>query len=245
MRSLSVLGLLVLAAMVAGSGCGSDPIGPIGPAEIPFDLVIPPNRPVGDLYAVSGVSSTTQLVRVGDSIVESTIPAFYAQFHAAPGGTLPASVFLNDNPLERSRGGDTLRLDEASSTSIFGNNIWKLADGSAAADSFTIGRVDVLDSIGPLRESKNVRSDTNLQLGWMPPRIGSGGMYLIWKAPDSSMMIPIADIGSYTVESADLKRLQGKGTVTFVRFLNIQKTYKGRKLILTRLAQHRYEVTVQ
>jgi hypothetical protein len=245
MRSTFVLSILALSLLIGGAGCGSDPIGPIGPLEIPFDLTVPPNRPVGDLYAVSGVTSRTQFVRVGDSIIESAIPSFYAQFHAAPGGALPAKVLLNGNELERSRGGDTLRLETASSQTVLGNNIWKLVDESSAVDSTTVQRVDVIDSIVPFNERKTFRSDTNLRLSWMPPRIGSGGMYLIWKAPDTTIVTPIADVGSYAIESADLKKLRGKGTVTFIRYLNTQKNYKGRKLILTRLAQHRYEVTVQ
>jgi len=237
--------IVLLAVLTAIAGCGSDTIGPIGPVALPFDLTIPPNRPAGDLYAVSGIVSTTQPVRVGDSIVEGTVSSFYAQFSPAPGVAIPASVLLNGNLLERSRNTDTLRLDGASSLSVLGNNLWKLIDSSSAADSFPVQTIDVLDSVGPFKQFKSFRSDTDLTLGWMPPRIGSGGMFLIWKAPDTTMVTPMADIGSYRISSGDLVKLRGKGSVTLVRYLNIQKTYKGKTLVLTRLAEHRYEVTIQ
>lgn len=236
---LALAGILSLAAL----GCGDDPVGPVGPFDIPFDLTVPANRPTGDLYAVSGVISTTTNVRVGDSIVESTIPAFYAQFHTAPGVPLPAKVLLNESPLARSRGGDTLRLDEASA-SVFGNNTWKLVDSSNVADSFLVQKIDVIDTIAPFKDKKSFRSDTSLAMAWLPPRLGSGGMLLIWKAPDTTMTIPLADVGFYTMSKENMKALRGKGKITFVRYLNSQKTYKGRKLILTRLSEHRYDVTV-
>jgi hypothetical protein len=152
---------------------------------------------------------------------------------------------LNGNPLARNLNTDTLRLDEASS-SVYGNNTWKLADSAGAvADSFVVQQIDVVDSVGPFKDLKTFRSDTSLKIGWTPPRIGSGGMYIIWSAPDTTITIPVADIGFYTIEKADLVKLRGKGTVTFVRYLNIPKSYKGKRLILTRLAEHRYEVTVQ
>jgi hypothetical protein len=231
--------------LLVGAGCGSNTIGPVGPFDIAFDLTIPPNRPAADLYAVSGVSSRTQLMRVGDSIVESTSQSFYAQFNVAPGITLPAQVLLNGNPLARNRDTDTLRLDEATSNSIYGNNTWKLVDSASGVDSFMIQQVDVVDSVGPFKDQKTFRGDIELHIGWTPPRIGSGGMYMIWKAPDTTISIPVADVGSFTLDGRDMAKLRGKGSVTFIRYLNIQKSYKGKRLNLTRLAQHNYEVTVQ
>lgn len=244
MRSSISLLVLVGALLLTALGCEEDPVGPIGPSEIAFDLTIPPNRPAADLYAVSGAISRTTTVRVGDSIVESTISSFYAQFHTAPGIPLPASVLLNNSTMERNRGGDTLRLDDASATSVLGNNTWKLVDELGAADSFLMQRVDVLDTVGPFKEKKTFRSDTSLSINWLPPRLGSSGLFMIWKAPDTTLTLPLADVGFFTISKEDMKAIRGKGKVTFLRYLNSQKNYKGRKLILTRLAEHRYDVTV-
>src|SRR5687768_13306230 len=113
MRTFPLLLLVVI--LFAGCGGRDLPLGPSGPPEIPFDLVIPSNTPTGDYFGVSGTSIRTELTPIGqDSVpeyVESSVKSFYAQFVSGPGLTPPSRVMLNADTLGRHRGTDTFRFD--------------------------------------------------------------------------------------------------------------------------------------
>ncbi|MBS1913223.1 MAG: hypothetical protein JST22_14640 [Bacteroidetes bacterium] len=245
MRSHFILPVLILACGIVAGGCsGNSPIGNVQPSPIPFELTIPPNRPAADYYAISGVATTTQLERIGDSLIESPIPSFYAQFTHAAGVAAPASVQLNGNSLSRNLGTDTLRLETAGSN-VFGNNTWALTDGTGNRVLFQMPSITVLDSVGPFAQKKNFRSDTSLTVTWKVPGPGSSGIYLIWTTPQDTLTIPMVDdFGQGVLSAANMTRLRGKGRVLLVRYATSEQTFNGRTLILTRIAQHAYDVTV-
>ena len=225
-------------------GCGDDPIGPIGPSDIPFDLTIPFTRPAADYYAVSGVQIDTRSVRIGDSIAELAVPAFYAQFHSPKGEPLPGSVLLNRNPLERHLGGDTLRLASAASSNVFGDNTWILADTDDTV-SVLAPKVDIVDSLEPFSFKTTFRNDTGIVIKWKRPVFGASGLILRWESRDYIHMVPLVDaLGFAEIDAATMDKLRGKGTITLLRYLTLEKQYRGKKLVVTRVAQRSYDVTV-
>lgn len=250
MRYQSICLALLAGIAACFAACGSDPIGNPGPVDLPFDLTIPDNRPVANYYAVSGIVTTRRLVKVNDSIVESSFPSFYAQFNAADSSfAIPSSVMLNGNPLVRNKGtSDTLRLDAVKDGSnLFGEDTWSLADSGVSTKTFPIKPVDIVDSVTPLGTSASIRSDTSLQIRWKRPSPGSlsGGMYLYWRAPGRTLSVNMNDgIGNYSMDTSALKTLRGRGSVTLIRYYNIPGTYNGKSLMVTRLAQRTYTITV-
>lgn len=239
------LSLLVIAGILVLSGCSSDPIGPVGPLPIPFALTIPPNRPLGDMYAISGVSTSTQLIRVGDSLQESQIPSFYAQFTVIDSTLLPAKVAINGNPFERNMGSDTLRLSTIVAGNVFGDNVWTLTDAQGSDTSFTMAPPDVVDTVGPFQQRKTFRSDTSVVVSWKVPRVSSGALYIIWRGPNHTLVKLANDFfGRETISKDEILLVRGKGRVTVIRSINQERTYKGRKLVATRVAEHSYDVTV-
>ncbi len=244
MRALT-FSVAVVALVLLFQACTTDPVGPVGPLPIPFNLTVPPNRPVGQYYAMSGVTTNTVLIRVGDSLQESEVPSFYAQFDRGDAVPQPTSVKLNGNPLERNLGSDTLRLSTAPLGNVFGDNTWTVGD-AAGDTSFTMATVDIVDSVEPFRLKKTFRSDTNLVISWKLPRFGSSGMYIIWRSPQAVLVRAVTDfIGRETLTADDLIRLRGDGTVTLLRYVNAQKSFRGNVLVATRVAQRTYNVTVQ
>lgn len=242
-----LLTLLLAIITLSVTGCGDDrPLGPTGPLSIPFELTTSFLRPDGDYFAISGIVTRSTTIISGDSTIESTFPAFYAQFHADPGLRLP-QVLLNKSRFERHRGGDTLRLASSSGTSVYGDNTWTLidtVDGDTA--SHLVSKVDVIDTLEPFAFKKNFRSDTSLTIRWKRPSFGSSGLILIWDAVDHTVVKSLQDgIGYYEIDRSDMLRLRGKGKITLIRYLNIEKSYKGKKLVLTRIAERSYDVTVE
>jgi hypothetical protein len=235
---------IILALYGFLGGCGTDPIGPVGPIDIPFDLMVPFNRPAADYYAMSGVHIQTRPSSIGDSVVYTSIPSFYAQFHAATGGPLPDQVLLNRNPLERHLGGDTLRLATAVSQNVFGDNTWVLED-EADSVAFLAPKIDVVDSLEPFTFKTSFRPDTAVVIQWKRPVFGASGLILRWETKDYIHMVPLADgIGRIEVNAETMNKLRGQGKVTVIRYLTLEKQYKGKKLIITRTAQRSYDVYV-
>lgn len=232
--------------MVAAMGCADRTIGPIGPSSIPFDLTIPSNRPVADYYAVSGVTTSTTFLRIADSIVQSQVLNFYAQFTATPGLALPASVLLNDNRLERNLDTDTLRLDEITTGNVLKDNDWTFVGADSTKKKITMPAIDIVDSVGPFQSRTSFRSDAPLTVGWRIPHAGAGGLTIIWRGPEHTTILPVNDfIGTATIPEGEMEKLLGAGTVTFIRYTNRTDTFNGKSITVTRIAQHSYPVTVQ
>lgn len=241
---LALVGTLILASL----GCNSHPSVPPGDlGAIPFELTVPPNVPAGDYHAVSGISIENGLTRVGDTILEAPGRSFYAEFYPANDAPMPRGILLNGNPLERNLQSDTFRLESASNStpSIFNENIWSFIDTTGDTVDFPTIMLDPIDSIAPFSSGVMVRGDTSLKLTWKPSSVGSGGIYLTWEAPGSTYTEFIQDFGLYVVKPSTLKELLGTGTVTLTRFRNDTHLYNGRNVVLTRLAQRVYTVTVQ
>ncbi|MBX7216944.1 MAG: hypothetical protein K1X90_08210 [Candidatus Kapabacteria bacterium] len=224
------------------SGCGGHPpIAPGIPGDIAFNLLIPSNTPKGDYQAISGLSVAQTSTKVGDTTLTSISRSFYGQFTGTP---LPGNVLLNNVPLARYRTSDTLRLNNGDAT-IFGPNTWAFVDtltGDTAR--FPAIMVDPIDTVGPFTTDNFIRADTTLRLAWRPPTNGSGGVLITWVAPDTTLQEYVQDVGFATLAPFKLKSLIGKGTVTLTRFRNDQRTWNGKKVIITRLAECRYVVTL-
>jgi len=234
-KQWSASALLLAVSIWIFSGCGHPPIAPGVPGDIPFNLLIPNNTPKGDYQAVSGIN------KVGDTLITSLARSFYGQFIGTP---LPGRVLLNNIPLAQYRTTDTLRLDNGDAT-IYGPNTWALVDTlTGDTTRFPAIMVDPIDTIGPFTTDTFIRADTTLRLAWRPPTTGSGGVLITWAAPDTTLQEYVQDVGFATLASSKLKRLIGKGTVTLTRFRNDQHIWNGKKVIITRLAECRYVVTV-
>ena len=233
------------------SGCGRDPIVfPSGPPEIAFDLVIPSNTPAGAYHGVSGVAIRTEFVPIGhdtsQQYVESSVTAFYAQFAPEPGQAAPLQVMINTDTLDRHRGTDTFRLEQASSLrTLVGENRWKLYGSGGESDTtfFIAPTLTALDSVSPLYRS-DIRGDTALPLRWKAG--GGAGIQLIWTLQGSSYVYSkvISDNGSFVIPAEEVRKLRGVGTVTLTRYVSSNHTYNGQTLVLTRLAQRTYDVTL-
>jgi hypothetical protein len=128
---------------------------------------------------------------------------------------------------------------------LFSDNVWSFVEVGGDTVDFPKIALDPIDSVAPFSSSALIRGDTTLRLTWKPPTVGSGGIYLTWKAPGKTYTEFIQDFGLYTIKSSTLKDLLGKGTVTLTRFRNDTHPYNGRQVVLTRLAQRIYTVTVQ
>lgn len=238
----SASALLLALSLWVFSGCGGHPpIAPGVPGDIPFNLLIPSNTPKGDYQAISGITVAQTTSKIGDTIITSLSRSFYGQFIGTP---LPGKVLLNAIPLSRYRTTDTLRLDNGDAT-IFGPNTWAFVDTlTGDTTRFPSIMVDPIDTIGPLTTDDFVRVDTTLRLAWRPPTTGSGGILITWVAPDTTIQEYVQDVGFAMLPPSKLKRLLGKGTVILTRFRNDQRTWNGKKVIITRLAECRYVVTV-
>jgi len=245
MRSFLILLTLVLATGISGCA-GSEPPTGSDSFSIPFGLTIPGNRDTtADYYATSGVTTRIVATRVGDSIVETAQTIFYGEFMAAPGVPLPTRVTINGNPLERHRGGDTLRLRTASGPSIYADNTWGLTDTDNSETTFTIPKIDVVDTIKPFDRRTTLRGDTSFTLQWKRPTLISSALYITWVAPNYTYEKLVADvIGEHVIPSEDMKKLRGKGKVVVTRYYYLPKKYKSRNLLLTRIAQRSFDVEV-
>ena len=239
--SASALLLGVSICIISGwifSGCGHTPIAPGIPGNIPFDLLIPGNTPRGDYQAISGMRVIQTTNRIGDSTITSTAQSFHGQFTGTP---LPGKVLLNNTPLARYLATtDTLRLGSGDA-SIYGPNTWALVDSlSGDTTRFPAITLDPITTIGPFASNSTVRADTSLQLTWPPPKTGSGGVLITWVATDTTFQQYVQDVGFATIPSAKLQLLRGKGKVTLTRFRNDQHVWKGKRVIITRLAECQY-----
>jgi hypothetical protein len=242
--------VLSLVAIVAVSACGSSsgPITPPGPKDIAFDLTIVPGIiSPGDYHAISGTSIISESQIIGDSLFDVSGHAFYAQFYkSSPADSSPTMVTLNNNPLERHLGGDTFRLASGDPRTLGGSNIWRLHSGGDST-AFTTAAMDPIDTVSPLVRNTVVRGDIDLQLVWPLSPTGANGMKVIWTG--GSLATPIIfsaqDNGRLTIPKSEMVKLVGARTVLFIRFRNQEYTYNGKKLIVTRLAQRSYEVTVE
>ncbi len=240
--------LLACATALGAAGCDSHDIGGATvPNEYPFDIVLPPVQTPVDNYAESGISLQTQTIIIRDSLVESTTPQFYAQFRSTNAGDPPAAVKLNGNLLiPISAGSDTLRLTTASGTSLYNDNVWSMADGGDSA-SFVIARVDGIDSVTPFVTRKSFRSDTAITLRWKRPSSGSSGMYITWTSSGKYTYTQRVDdnIGSFQIPRAEVQKLSGPGKIYLTRYLTVQKTFRGKSVMIRRLVQRVYPVTVE
>jgi|GEM_PF-2321185 len=240
--------LLACAAAFGAAGCDSHDIGgAMVPVEYPFDILLPPVQTPVDYYAESGISLQTQTIVVRDSLVESTTPQFYAQFRSANGSEPPAGVKLNGNILTPlSAGSDTLRLTTVSGTSLYNDNVWSLADGGDSA-SFVIARVDGIDSVAPFVTRKSFRRDTSITMRWKPPTSGSSGMYITWTSSGKYTYAQRVDdnIGTFEIPRKEVEKLAGPGKIYITRYLTLQKTFKGKSVMLRRLVQRIYPVTIE
>ncbi len=235
--------LVPIVALVV-SGC-SHPAVPGGePGDIPFDLLVPGNIPRGDYNAIGGISIETMLSGTADSTFEAPARSYYAQFAPAVGMPLPARVLLNGNPLSRYKETDTLRLESAENN-VFGDNLWALVDSTGDTTKFPAIRLDAVDSVSPFTAGKLIRGDTALRLIWKPPTVSSGGVLITWTVPGTTYSEFVQDNGLFVVPASTLKKLAGRGRFVLTRFRNDNHTYKGRKVVVTRLAQRIYTVTVQ
>jgi hypothetical protein len=244
MKALSIF--FALFGLFLLGGCdGHRPDGPIGPSEIPFNLVIPATMPAGDYYAISGISVQKQLTGGIDSLTEGTSQSFYAEFYTAPGGTLPASVSIDGNQLVRNLQTDTLRLDAAVGLQPFGANSWSLSEAGEGPSTFTSAFIPAVDSVRPFRLNQPpLRGDTSLTIQWKPAGTNVG-MQLRWVGPSRTYTQAVNDFaGSFTVPKEIMATLRGKGLVTLTRFRTTTEQYRGKNLIVARLAQNIFEVTV-
>lgn len=221
---------------------------PSGPPGIAFDLVIPSNTPVGDYNGVSGTSIKTELTPINNDTVpeyiESSVVAYYGQFVSASTSPKPSRVVLNRDTLIRHAGTDTLRLDQGSALrDLVGDNYWKIFGENGDTVTFISPALGPLDSISPLYQ-KDVRGDTSLTLRW---KGGAGaGVMLTWTHEGSGYVFSRAygDNGSLTIPVDEMKKLRGVGTVTLVRYRSTNHLYNGKTVVLTRLSQRHYDVTV-
>lgn len=190
---------------------------------------------------MSGISVTQTTTKVGDTTITSLSRSFYGQFIGTP---LPGRVLLNNIPLSSYRITDTLRLDNGDAT-VFGPNTWAFVDTlTGDTTRFPAITVDPIDTIGPFTTDNFIRVDTTLRLAWRPPTNGSGGILITWIAPDTTIQEYVQDVGFATLAPFKLKPLLGKGRVILTRFRNDQRTWNGKKVIITRLAECQYVVTV-
>jgi len=243
--------IVVLAAAILFAGCEGRTVDPPdGHGAIGFALEIPANRPSGEYYVTSGVVNDVVAVKVGDSIVNRDIQTYGAQFtRAADAVAMPLEVSVNGSPLARHRDGDTLRLKSASDTSLLGSNTWRITDSSQSSEVFTSPVLDVVDSVAPFRTllpTQAIRSDSSLTIRWQRPKRASGGMYIEWRAPNDTLRYTANDgIGILTIPSEDMMKLRGSGHVVLTRYLNATGSFHGLRVVISRLAQRSYEVTVQ
>jgi hypothetical protein len=158
--------------------------------------------------------------------------------------TLPARVFLNGAQL-RVTGTDTLRLGSSSGAGVLSDNVWKLADSSGDTVSFTVPRIDGIDSVLPFATGADIRGDVSLQVSWNSPFSVSGGMSITWQAPGYTYRQLVDDgVGAYEIPKDVMTKLRGRGNVYFTRYFNVIKFFHGKKVVLTRMTQRKYEVTV-
>ncbi|MDB5036337.1 MAG: hypothetical protein JWQ98_3578 [Chlorobi bacterium] len=245
---------LALITIVAGiTGCESRPVDALtGNAVLPFDLLAPSNQPAdGDYYGESGVVFSTQTTILKDSLSHTNTSAFQAQFrvkHDTSNSSLltrlPAMVFLNGAQL-RVTGLDTVRLGSSSGAAVLNDNIWKLADSSGDTASFTVPKIDGIDSVLPFATGADIRGDVPLPVRWNSPFSVSGGMSITWQGPGYTYRQLVDDgVGAYEIPKDVMTKLRGRGNVYFTRYLNVIKFFRGKKVVLTRMTQRKYEVTV-
>jgi hypothetical protein len=243
----------LLTLLIAAGGCNSRQIpGPPDSTALPFALRLPTSIPAGEYHAVSGTLFQTELVPAGrdsvtgrDSVMPVVSRSYYAQFTTSPGVTPPTKVTLNGLPMERHHDTDTLRLGEGNVASgIFGRNTWVL-HGAADSAAFMTEELTPVDSVMPFVNGSQIRGDVDLQIRWPAPKSSSGGVIIYWTIPDlPEYVITANDIGVYTMRRQDLEKFRNATSVSIVRFRNETRTYDGRRLIVTRLAQHNYAVEV-
>lgn len=249
MKPLPLLAISLLLLIL--QGCASRTVDPpTTPGTLPFYLEIPRNRPTGDMYVTSGVVNKVQSVIVNDSLTLRDIQSYSAQFTRDRGSVpMPAGVRLNGHDMTPHAASDTLRLRGTSETSLLGRNTWEIVDSAGATASFESPVIDVVDSVLPFRllsSTQALRSDSSLTIRWMRPTRGSGGMYIEWQAPNDTLVYTATDgVGTFAIPADDMRRVRGKGRVILTRFLNSTGTFQGLRVVVSRLAQRIYEVTVQ
>ncbi len=250
MRSLLKRLILVGLAVVAGSmaSCNTREVFVPPPGPLPFNLYILQNRPVGDYYAMSGIVARVEQVKVDDSIVKKDLASFSAQFIATTGAPAVSSVLLNGHVLEQ-HNNDTLRLRGTSDLLLLGANNWSFTPAAGGPLDVAMGLIDPIDSVKPFGQlpvDGVLRSDSSLTIQWKRPTAASGGMYIEWRAPNDTLAWSVSDgIGTFTIDYPDMKRLTGKGLVILSRFMNISRDFNTKKLVISRVAQRSYSVSVQ
>lgn len=224
-------------------GCSDRSVPPIdGPRSIRFELVYP-QPPSSDAYfGVSGVRLVTDDV-AQDTIVRVTGRSFFAQFYTG-GPELPTSVELNGIPFVRHLETDTLRLGTSSSTSFFGVQSWRLTDAQGPT-SFQVNPLQEIDSVLPVMWGDLIRGDTSLLLTWRSPSTATGGVLITWRMQGvETWSQTFSDVGRATIPEAVVSRFAGDSELILTRFRTEQHVFRSKPLILTRVAQREYRVTV-
>ncbi|HVK38811.1 MAG TPA: hypothetical protein VNA88_09790 [Candidatus Kapabacteria bacterium] len=231
------VGFLTLAA------CSERVIPPVdGPQSIEFSLVYP-QPPNSDAYfGVSGVRLVTDEI-VRDTLVKVTGRSFFGQFYTG-GAALPTQVELNGVLFERHAATDTLRLGATDNTNLFGVQAWRLTDAEGPM-TFQVAALNEIDSVAPLMYGDPLRADTALALSWRPPSTATGGVLITWRMAgvDTYSQI-VTDMGRFTIPANIVGRFAGDSELILTRFRTDQNLYRGKQLILTRVAQRNYRVSV-
>ncbi len=248
---MRTLPAIILTALVLAACSGREAPTAIDPNDLPFELTIPDNTPLGDYNAVSGVLVTDQLVIPPGDTVEKKVPSlsFSAQFVAHDGAELPSAVALNGNALGLHGLADTMRLANAENTALADDNVWVLTAGGDSA-TFTAKPLTRLDSIRPFSETTDTHYILSgaqaLTLHWAIPTTGSAGIRLIWSSEQTGYQYlrDIQDAGIFTIPQTEMAKLTGTGHLQMIRYRSDVHSYNEKTLIITRLSQRNFDVDV-
>jgi hypothetical protein len=226
------------------AGCSERIIPPSdGPQAIEFSLVYPQPPSSDAFFAVSGVRLITDEIVRGDTVVKVSGRSFFAQFRSG-GPAMPTLVELNGNALARHLDTDTLRLGSTDGANLFGVHTWRLTD-TEGPTTFQVATLSELDSIAPLMYGEPFRSDTSLALTWRPPATATSGILITWRMPGvETYSQVVSDAGRFTIPASIVSRFSGDSELILSRFRTDQDMYHGKQLILTRVAQRNYHVTI-